>query len=71
MTIVTLEGVVEHGQIRLMNDVQLSDNTKVYIIVPSIQVEQTAHISSPRLARPEQIADFMLEVIEDSSDVII
>jgi hypothetical protein len=55
----------------LMNDVQLPDNTKVYIIVPGIHVEQTAHISSPRLARPEQIADFTLEVIEDSSDASI
>jgi hypothetical protein len=68
MSIVTLEGVVEHGQIRLTNDVQLPDHTKVYIIVPSVVVEQTAHTSSPRLVRPEQVADFTLEIIEDTSD---
>jgi hypothetical protein len=30
MSIVTIEGVVEDGQIRLKNDIHLPDNTKVY-----------------------------------------
>jgi hypothetical protein len=66
--IVTIEGVVEHGQIRLKNDVHLPDNTKVYVVVPDMQVQQTAYILSPRLAHPEQAADFKLEVIEEPVD---
>ena len=74
MSIVTIEGVVEHGQIRLKNDVHLPDNTKVYVVVPSMQVErveQVAHVVSPRLAHPEQAADFKLEVVEEPADASI
>lgn len=69
MSIVTLEGVVEHGQIRLKRDIQLPDNTKVYVVVPGMQVRQIAHVTSPRLAHPEQAADFTLEVVEEPDDV--
>ena len=65
MSIVALEGVVEHGQIRLKNDVHLPNNTKVYVVVPSMQIEQIAYVVSPRLAHPEQAADFKLEVVEE------
>jgi hypothetical protein len=44
VSIVTIEGVVEHGQIRLKNDVHLPDNTQVYVIVPDMQVQQTAYM---------------------------
>jgi hypothetical protein len=71
MSIVTIEGVVEHGQIRLKNDVQLPDNTKVYVVVPNMQVEQIAYIVSPRLAHPEQVADFALEVTEEAADASV
>lgn len=63
MSIVTIEGVVEHGQIRLKSDIQLPDNTKVYVVVPGMQIQQSAHVVSPRLAYPEQAADFKLEVV--------
>ena len=68
MSVVTLEGVVEHNQIRLTGNVRLPDNTKVYVIVPGVQVERVAHMFSPRLAHPEQAADFKMEVIEEPSD---
>jgi hypothetical protein len=68
MSIVTLEGIVEHGQIRLKSGVHLPDNTKVYVVVPGMQVEEIAHVVSPRLARPEQAADFKLEVVEEPAD---
>lgn len=67
MSIVTFEGIVEHGQIRLTNNVLLPENTKVYVVVPGMQIEQVAHIFSPRLAHPEQVADFKLEVVEEPS----
>ena len=71
MSVVALEGVVEHNQIRLTGNVRLPDNTKVYVIVPGVQVEQVAHIFSPRLAHPEQAADFKMEVVEEPSDTSV
>jgi hypothetical protein len=67
MGVMTLEGVVDHGQIKLKTDVQLPDNTKVYVIVPEVQVEKTARIHSPSLADPRQAADFTMEVTEEAS----
>jgi len=65
MSVVTLEGIVEHGQIRLKTNVRLPDNTKVYVVVPGIKVEEFARIFSPRLAHPEQAIDFKIEVVEE------
>ncbi len=66
--ILTLEGVVKRGQIWLKSVVNLPENTKVYIIVPDIQVKQRPHIFSPRLVHPEQAADFALEMTEEIID---
>lgn len=68
MSIITLEGVIENGQVRLMGNVRLPQNTRVYVVVPDIQVEEVAHIYSPRLAHPEQAVDFTLEVTEEAPD---
>lgn len=68
MSIITLEGVIDNGQVRLRDNVRLPDNTRVYVVVPDFQVEEVAHIYSPRLAHPEQAADFKMEVVEESSD---
>lgn len=66
MSIITLEGIIDNGQVRLMGNVRLPQNTRVYVVVPDIQVEEVAHIYSPRLAHPEQAADFTLEVTEEA-----
>ncbi|HWS89239.1 MAG TPA: hypothetical protein VN282_19860 [Pyrinomonadaceae bacterium] len=59
------EGVVEQGQIKLNSDVRLPDGTKVYIVVPGVAVEEkVVRVHSPRLAHPEQAADFEMEVVE-------
>jgi hypothetical protein len=71
MRIITIEGVVEHGQIRLKSDIQLPDNTKVYVVVPGMQVQQIASVVSPRLAHPEQAADFELEIVEEPADASV
>ncbi|MFL6208871.1 MAG: hypothetical protein ACJ74W_08480 [Pyrinomonadaceae bacterium] len=68
MGVVTYEGIVEGGQIRLTSEVHLPEQTKVYIIVPDFKVERTAHLHSPHLKRPEQAADFAMEIIESSPD---
>jgi hypothetical protein len=68
MNVMTLEGIVEQGQIRLVSDVQLPDNTKVYVVVPGLRVEQVAHVFTPRLVHPEQASDFVMEVVEEPSN---
>lgn len=65
MSATTFEGVVEQGQIKLNSDVRLPDGTRVYIVVPDIEIEERGvRLHSPRLAHPEQAADFEMEVIE-------
>jgi hypothetical protein len=66
MKVTTFEGVVEHGQIRLPAGVRLPDKAKVYIVVPDLEIQPVAYIGSPRLAHPEQIADFKKEVVEET-----
>ncbi len=60
-----LEGVVEDGQIKINSDVRLPDGTKVYMVIPDVELENNpTHLRSPRLAHPEQAADFEMEVVE-------
>jgi hypothetical protein len=66
MSIVTFEGIVEKGQIRLTSDLRLPDKTKVYVVIPNMHVENVAHIFSPRLADPSQSGDFKMKVLEKS-----
>ena len=68
MGVVTFEGVVEHDRIRLKSNVRLPENTKVYVIVPDVQVDQVARVFSPRLAHPEQAADFKMEIVGEPPD---
>ncbi|HEX8503545.1 MAG TPA: hypothetical protein VF659_23375 [Pyrinomonadaceae bacterium] len=59
------EGVVEQGQIKLHSDVRLPEGTKVYVVVPGVEIEaQGVRLLSPCLAHPEQAADFEMEVVE-------
>ena len=62
MGIVTFEGIVEQGQIKLKSNVRLPENTRVFVVVPDVHVEPVAHIFTPRLARREDAADFEMEV---------
>ena len=62
------EGIVENGQIRLLDNIHLPDQTKVYIVVPARRGEKPIRIFSPRLAHPEQIADFKMTVTEEPTD---
>jgi hypothetical protein len=64
MSVLTLEGTVENGQIRLQGDVHLPEKTRVFIVVPGMHVLKEARLYSPRLAYPEQAADFKLQIIE-------
>ena len=68
MSVVTFEGIVEHGQIRLAPNVSLPDNTKVYVVVPGLEIEPVHRLVSPRLARPEQVSGFAMKVTEQDPD---
>lgn len=67
MGVLTIEGIVNNGQIKLTSDFRLPEHTKVYIVVPDMKIEQTVHLFSPRLKHPEQASEFEMEVVEDSS----
>jgi hypothetical protein len=64
----TIEGIVENGQIRLPATVRLPERTRVYVVIPDVEVQPVTYIGSPRLVHPEQAADFQKEVIEEPSD---
>lgn len=68
MGVTTVEGIVENGQIRLPAAIRLPERTKVYVVIPDVEVQTLAYIGSPRLVHPEQAADFTKEVIEEPSD---
>ncbi len=68
MGAVALEGVVENGQIRLLSSVRLPEKAKVYILIPEAEVQTGAYIGSPRLAHPEQAADFEKQVVVLEAD---
>lgn len=68
MAILTVEGVVENGQIRLRDNVVLPEHAKVYIVIPDVEPPPSAHIHSPRLVHPAQARDFVKQIIEVSAD---
>jgi hypothetical protein len=68
MSVVTLEGIVEGGQVRLPSNVRLPDSTRVFVVVPDVQVERVAQVISPRPARPDQASDFAMEIVGDEPD---
>ena len=68
MSVTAIEAVVENGQIRLPSSVRLPERAKVYVLIPDAEVPPTFYVGSPRLAHPEQVADFRKEVIEEGPD---
>lgn len=68
MSVTTIEGVVENGQIRLPASVRLPEKARVYVVIPDVEVPSVEYIGSPRLVHPEQAADFQKEVVEENRD---
>jgi hypothetical protein len=68
MTNPTIEGIVENGQIRLLENVRLPENTRVFVVIAENNPSRPPRIYSPRLAHPEQAADFVKRVSEVSTD---
>jgi hypothetical protein len=72
MNVETYKAIVENGQIKLAGVVRLPEHTKVYVIVPGDTVPGDIqpgrfHAGSPRLAHPEQAADFVKVIAEDEA----
>jgi len=65
MKVTTFEATVENGIIKLPVHVQLPEKTRVYVVIPGVDVQSAYYAGSPRLAHPEQAADFVKEVIEE------
>jgi hypothetical protein len=68
MAVSTFHGVVKNGQIRLHENVTLPENTEVYVVIPDFESLPRAHVPSPRLAHPEQAADFIKQIIQVGDD---
>jgi hypothetical protein len=66
MGVASFEGVVENGRIRLADDVRLPERTKVYVVVPEVEISQAARLATPRLKHREQAADFCMEMVEEA-----
>lgn len=62
MSVLVLEGVVEGGQIRLLEG-ELPEKTRVFVVVPG-EVQPTPPVWSPRLADPREANQFVMEVTE-------
>ncbi len=71
MSVVTYEGVVENGQIRLKGDVRLPESTQVYVLVPEAQALPVPHIVSPRLADPRDASRFTMVIVEEPTDASV
>lgn len=61
MSVTTLEGIVKNGQIRLIDNATLPEETKVYVVVPENPLRPSG-IWSPRMADHRQAAAFVMEV---------
>jgi len=62
MSVVTIEAVVEDSLIRLPSTVRLPDQTKVYVVIPGIDVAHVVRIASPRFQQIHEATDFTLEI---------
>jgi hypothetical protein len=60
----TYEATIVNGQICLPANVHLHENAKVLVVVPREAQSSSGRIFSPRLAHPEQAAEFRMEVRE-------
>ncbi len=71
MALLTVEGIIENGQIRLCEPLILPEHTKVYVVVLDVATVPQAYIASPRLVHPEQAANFIKQVIEVAPDAAL
>jgi hypothetical protein len=64
MKVLTYEAVVERGEVKLPETVRLPEHAKVYVVVPGVEDRPPSIMRTPHLLRPEQAADFAMEIVE-------
>jgi hypothetical protein len=64
MKVLTYEAIVERGEIKLPETVKLPEHAKVYVVVPGVEDLPPSMIRTPHLLRPEEAADFAMEIVE-------
>jgi hypothetical protein len=67
----TYQGTVVRGEIRLDGDVELPENTRVYVVVPEASDTPPARIHTPRLVHPEEAREFRMDVQDEVRDADI
>ncbi len=67
MGVLTIEGIVNNGQVILPSDVHLPEHLKVYVVVLDMKVEQTVHLFNPHLKNPNQVVEFEMEISKEST----
>jgi hypothetical protein len=65
MVVEAFEGIVEKGRIRILNDVALPEQTRVYVVVQ----RQPLQVPSPGFICSEQARDFEKIVLDVTDDV--
>ena len=68
MGLMTLEGIVKGGQIRLKSGIDLPENAKVYVIFPEIPSNEMIDEDRPHSALPEQVKESSLEMFDISDE---
>jgi predicted DNA-binding antitoxin AbrB/MazE fold protein len=63
-----LDAIFDHGVFRPLQPVSFPEGTRVHLSVSESAESQvnTSRLMSPRLANPDQAADFALEVVEST-----
>lgn len=61
-TVRAVEGIVRRGTVRLPPGAEIPDGARVYVLVPG--EAPRARIFSPRLRRPEEAADFEMDITD-------
>ena len=67
MKVIDFEATVEDGRIALPPETGLPEHTRVRVVI-EVGEPRTFRMMSPRLANPEQAADFVMDVTEEPSD---
>jgi hypothetical protein len=62
MGVLTIEGIVDQGQIRLKDSIDLPDNTLVYVVVPGVPAKRALRIATPHLVHRYETTEFTMEV---------
>jgi hypothetical protein len=63
MSAITLEAVVENGQIRLPAGVVLTDQQTVFVVVPQAGPQPAARLPGVRLTDPDNAKLFEMKVL--------